>query len=508
MAVAAPILLRQRGRVLPPAEEALWRVRGHLGRDYKHPKDLFAEYDAEEPGATRNFGLLRLWDFSKANARYASPEGREDVAGREQQVLSYLVDRQPELESVVIRPKVADPDRGIHYWEVFERRRQLKRLAEFVSQRRDDLSPPVRVDLARILLSHVAALHRLGAAHLDLGEHSIWVELPATVRLSHFVAASYPELKTLGDRRYEFLGSGRPLPEDVLGGAIDHFRKDAFLLACVVHTLLFLRPPQPATVGDPPDWDASVDALGQFVELHPWFERALDHQPAERFADAQQMLDAFAEATAQDGSAAAMERLDRFRRWKSQLELMRQYPEAQALLETDRVLMWRSDVAAGSRVVKLWRRANWDDDRLEANRLARFCETAQNYSLARPTGVAQILDVGYMGDSIAVVQEFVDGASLEAVLADVGAWEGRQLVQCALTLASNVRGLHDRGWSHGDIKPSNIVLRQMDGELDAGVGRYPRIGSSQRGAGEDHRVRAQGRRWFAGARSVRRACDR
>jgi hypothetical protein len=55
------------------------------------------------------------------------------------------------------------------------------------------------------------------------------------------------------------------------------------------------------------------------------------------------MLDAFAEATAQDGSAAAMERLDRFRRWRSQLELMRQYPEAQALLETDRVLMWRSD---------------------------------------------------------------------------------------------------------------------------------------------------------------------
>ena len=432
---------------------------------YKHPKDLYAEYDAEEPGATRNFGLLRLWDFSKAHARYASPEGREEVAGREQRVLSYLVDHQPELESVVIRPKVADPDRGIHYWEVFERRRQLKRLVEFVSQRRDDLSPPVRVDLARILLSHVATLHRLGAAHLDLGEHSVWVELPAPIRLSHFVAASYPELKTLGDRRYEFLGSGRPLPEDVLGGAIDHFRKDAFLLACVVHTLLFLRPPRPATAGDPPDWDASVDTQGQFVQLHPWFERALDHQPAERFSDAQQMLDAFIEGTSQDGSAAAMERLDRFRRWKSQLELMRQYPEKQTLLESDRVLMWRSDIAAGIRVVKLWRRANWDDDRLEANRLARFCETAQNYSLARPTGVAQILDVGYMGDSIAVVQEFVDGTSLEATLPHVGAWEGRQVIQCALTLTSNVRALHDRGWSHGDIKPSNIVLRQTDAEL-------------------------------------------
>ena len=177
------------------------------------------------------------------------------------------------------------------------------------------------------------------------------------------------------------------------------------------------------------------------------------------------MLDAFVEATAQDGSAAAMERLDRFRRWKSQLELMRQYPEAETLLETDRVLMWRSDVAADSRVVKLWRRANWDDDRLEANRLARFCETAHNYSIVQPTGVAQILDVGYMGDSIAVVQEFVDGPSLETALPDVGAWEARQLIQCALTLASNVRALHDRDWSHGDIKPSNIVLRQVNGEL-------------------------------------------
>ena len=53
---------------------------------YKHPKDLYAEYDAEEAGASRSWGLLRLWDFSKAAARYASPEGREEVAGREQSV--------------------------------------------------------------------------------------------------------------------------------------------------------------------------------------------------------------------------------------------------------------------------------------------------------------------------------------------------------------------------------------------------------------------------------------
>jgi len=87
------------------------------------------------------------------------------------------------------------------------------------------------------------------------------VELPSSIRLSHLVSASYPELKSLGDRRYEFLASGLPLPEDLLGGALDHFRKDVFLITAAVHTIVFGVPPESKDDGYPPDWSPSIDSI-------------------------------------------------------------------------------------------------------------------------------------------------------------------------------------------------------------------------------------------------------
>lgn len=434
---------------------------------YEHPNKIYSEYDAEEATATRASGLLRLWDFSQAAARYASEEGRADIAGREQNVIAYLVDRHPDFETVLIRPKASDPDKGIHYWEVFERRRQLRRLGEFVAARRQELSPPVRLDLARTLLAHGAAMHRLGAAHLDIGEHSVWLELPSTVRLSHLVAASYPEMKSLGDRRYEFLAGTMPLPEDVLGVVLDHFRKDVFLLACAVHTLVFLEPPKPATAGDPPDWNPQVDASGECSGLHAWFKRALDHAPDQRFGDSQEMLDAFNEATStRDSQAAAFERLQRFRKWKSLFELMRAYPVSELLVETDRVVSWRSAADGNERLVKAWRRTCWDDERLEAARLARFCESAEDYVLARPQGFVPIVDVGYLGDHVVVVQDFIRARTLAEELTSDSTWPVDAALRFALALASAVRSLHERGWSHGDLKPANILVINRDDQWE------------------------------------------
>ena len=61
---------------------------------------LYEEFDAEEISGAKSLGLLRLWDFQKAPTRFLAEDARAEVAGREREVLSYLLDRSPELETV------------------------------------------------------------------------------------------------------------------------------------------------------------------------------------------------------------------------------------------------------------------------------------------------------------------------------------------------------------------------------------------------------------------------
>jgi hypothetical protein len=52
--------------------------------------------------------VLRLWDFSKAETRFQTEEGRSEIAGREQEVIAYLQDRCDQCDSVIIDGKTRD----------------------------------------------------------------------------------------------------------------------------------------------------------------------------------------------------------------------------------------------------------------------------------------------------------------------------------------------------------------------------------------------------------------
>jgi hypothetical protein len=428
---------------------------------YEHPQKIYSEYEAQDSTENRSTGLLRVWDFAQV-PRYASAEGREEIAGRERSVISYLIERQPDLGDVLLRPRDADVEKSVQYWEVFERRRQLQRLGTFSAEHAEQFPPSVRVDLARTLLSHVAMLHRLNAAHLDLGPHSVWLEAPSRVRLSHLFAASYPEMRSLGDRRYDFLSASSPLPEDVLGEPVDHFRKDTFRLACAVHSILFLKAPQSNSPHNPPDWDPLVDEELAFEPFHSWFECALEHAASDRFANAQEALDAFNDASrTKNKASAAIERLHQFQRWKNILAVSRAYPQDEVLTENDRVLVWKATTPSGVRLVKAWRHSCWGDERLEAPRLLRFCERAEDFVRATPPGVVPLLEVGYVGDHIVLVQEWLDAPSLGSVLAGGSRWAATQALHFLLTLGRTVTGLHERGWALGDLKPDNILVHRV-----------------------------------------------
>lgn len=430
---------------------------------FQHPSDIYREYEAEEEDTPQNLGTLRLWNFANCpDGRFQTEEGRAEIAGREGKVFYYLRDRNEDCENWILVPKAADPNRSVGFWEVYDRRRRLKRLRDFIPSEGANLSTQDRIELARQVLSRVAALHSSEAAHLDLGGHSVWLETPSTVRISHLLAAKFPEVASLGKARYQFL-STVAVPEDVLGGDSSAKAKDVFLTAVAVHEILFGRPPASSSPSNPPDWNASVDTDGCFEPLHSWFENALETDPARRFPDAAAALEVFNAATASRPTPKeVIEGLERFRGTiRSQRQLTSTYPAVEDIADSDLVEIWRSEQDGAPVKVKMWKRQAWGDQNREGPRILDFLSRALELKLSPPPGCASIKDVLWLGDAIVFVQEWVEGKNLARSLASTPEdWRDQTAsLTFLLRLAETVTELHERGVTHGDIKPDNIIVR-------------------------------------------------
>lgn len=430
---------------------------------YSHPDEMYDEYDCVEVNTDRSGGLLRVWDFGKAPVKFASEEYRIDITGRERKVLAYLADRHPESDRISLRPKTADPDNGMRYWEIFEKRKQLRRLRDFVRSDLTEYRGSERIEILRILLSHAAALHRMGAAHLDIGDHSVWVEMPATVKLSHFLAAHYSENRSLAEDRYAFLGNRTVLPEQIIGGIQDYFRKDVFLLGRVGHLVLFGEVPR-STEGNPPEWNPSIDRESEFLELHSWFDQALNVDSMRRFPNAPEMLESFNRSLGvRRNPTVLIERLQRYRKWKSLLDVLRAFPiQGDAIKDDDRVLVYRYEKEGKRGIVKLWKSSNWIDEKTDAARLIDFCERAELLSLQVDPHIAKVVDVGYLGDHLAVVLDDAGDTDLAALVSgpNIAAPEALAFFSA---LIDAVDAIHALGFAHGDLNPANIVIGRESG---------------------------------------------
>lgn len=421
---------------------------------------IYAEYDAEEKGLGRAPGLLRLWDFSHADARFQSEGGRHEIAGREHEVIQYLKDRNDEFDTAVLQVKAVDHERTAHFWEVFEKRRSLWRLRDISVARAGDITAEHRIEFAQGLLASVKALHDIDVTHLDIGGHSVWLESPSTVKLSHLFAASYPQLQSLGEDRYQFLTAAWKYPEDELGDESDKKRRDVFLLGNAVHTILFGKEPRSTSPSAPPEWDAAVDEDDSFLPFHDWLNRALSWDVTIRFSDAGAALAEFNKVASRQSSPTEFWRLDRFKRWQDQFEVQECFPVEEWLKRTVRTLVWKSYLNDRSVIVKLWKRSCWGDDRLEAPRLLQFLERAEALAQSPIPGLAKVVDYGFVGDAIVLVHEYVPGETLDIDLSErAESWRDPTAALVFLgRLARIIVDIHNARSAHGDLKPANIVI--------------------------------------------------
>jgi serine/threonine protein kinase len=425
---------------------------------FEHPDKVYAEFEASDERHSPTLGVLRLWDFSKTETRFQTEEGRSEIAGREQEVIAYLQDRCEHCDSVIINGKTRDPNFGVRYWEVYDRRRRLNRLTDFVNIELVDLSREDRIELARQLLTSLDALHLSEAAHLDIGPHSVWVQRPSTVRLSHLMAASYPSVRSLGTSRFQFLSSGK-LPEDIFEEETTAKRRDVFLAACEVHRILLGK--GPATSSGITEWDSSADVGSDYVELHRWLESGLALNPMDRFKDAGEALKAFNSAVAiRPTPAEVIEGLERHRgAIKSQMALFQAYPPAEILRDDDSRSMWRTNKDGIEVLVKVWKRASWGDQNREGPRILDFLDQVAEIAAIEPAGCAKILGAVWLGDAIVLLQEWIDRPDLAQVMEQRPEQLGEDArLQLIDALARRVEELHALRLAHGDLKPANILV--------------------------------------------------
>lgn len=438
------------------------RFQRYMAEDascFEHPSNIYQEFEAYEEGNKNNLGILRLWDFTKcSDGRFQTEDGRLEIAGREKQVYHWLLDRNQDFERMLLTPRLDDPDRGVHYWEIFDRRRRMNRLKDFAANESTSSLPAERIELARQLIAAIAAMHSQNTSHLDLGDHSIWLEAPTSVKLSHLFAARFPDTKSLGDARYQFLSSVT-VPEDILGEDKGPKRRDVFLLGVAVHQLLFGRIP----AGDPAEWDASIDTRGEFEMLHDWIVEALEVNPENRFADAVVALRAFNKSTAVRPSLEeVMSGLEALRSSiRTSRQLFQTFPDhGDIIKESDVLDIWRSEEGGEPVIVKHWKSTAWGSLQNDGRTVLSFLHRALSVMTDKLPGVPRVRGVHWLGDSMVIVQDWIDGAVLDTLLStslseQVGPVQTIELLQ---QLVRVVDDLHEYNFSHGDIKPSNIVI--------------------------------------------------
>ena len=254
---------------------------------HEHRGGIWQEYLAIHRTNSSSSGLLRLWDCEKLPTAFSAAEARRGLLVREQTVLSYLQNADPDFHAdSTLTWRARDEDFGMRFWEVFELRRTARRLRAHMFA-----SPGMpmerRLELAAILLAKSATLHRRRVAHRDLGEHSVWIEPEAgRIRFTAFGAAHFPDAATVADTRLALLAAGEPLPEDRgAAQAGTAFQQDVFLLGVLCwQVLVGSDVPRTSGVADP----GASETLLQ-PPLDQWLRKAICREPAGRYADAVEM---------------------------------------------------------------------------------------------------------------------------------------------------------------------------------------------------------------------------
>ena len=448
--------LFRRSSFFKPTEFSFQNYRVDGSEIFRHPGNLYREYKAVNRDDPHARALLRRWDFSQLGTAASTHQEWVNIAQRESRVYSYVKSKTDALDGTLLQPisPVAADQVTSDHCELFDLPTKQKRLFEFIEFYRNKLPLRDRIGLTKVLISKFAELHLAGVAHRDIGDHCVWLERPQSIRLSGFVAAYLPEMKTVGSIRDRISAITTRLPEDELGDEYaTPFHRDVFLLAVISHILLFGQAPE--LEGGLPAWRPRETDPFQGL-LDDWFFRSLNWVAKDRFANANEMLDALNDIELEDGEQSVIS-LAAFDYFQAQTRI-REYKELSDPTETDGAEHYQAENSGVFYFVKVWYGLKPDAANPTLNHaLIRFLEKARAIQINPSDWLPRVHDVGLTSRGLLYVRQWIDAPTLEEWLKAERPVEER--IRLAINMVDGVDKLHSIQLQHGDLHMRNILVR-------------------------------------------------
>ncbi|MDR3358176.1 MAG: NERD domain-containing protein [Desulfovibrio sp.] len=417
---------------------------------FEHPKELYKEFKAYAKDDFKKLALLRAWNFNAPGVELIGEKDRAFIGLREQRIFEHVEAINEELLSSLLRPvtRNVENDVTINFQEIYFLPNKITRLEEF-PRKLAGLSQEDRLLLIKTLLSRFADLHDLKIAHRDIGQHSLWLDLPAKIVMSGFQAADFPTMQTVGA-----LSKKIKVEQSIYPPSATPYEQDVFMLGVVVYLLLYGEaPPKPRGIFE---WSARAEEP-LHGDLDVFFAKALNSDPGKSFQNAREMLEAFNAAT-DDRKQAQIIDPTMFAAFEA-VTRERDYEYIDTIEDSNDALFFRT--TDGTKLVKVWYGISLDDKNPDqARHLLSFLERARDIKSCDISGLPKIYDFGLSRRSLLLVLEWVEGKNLTDWLNTNPSFEKRLIL--SHSIIDTIERIHVLELAHGDLHPQNIIIKDDD----------------------------------------------
>jgi len=114
----------------------------------------------------------------------------------------------------------------------------------------------------------------------------------------------------------------------------------------------------------------------------------------------------------------------------------------------------------------------------DSEAFARFTREAQVAATLFHPQIATVLDMGEADGYYFIAMRYVDGKSLDRIIAERGILPWEQALKITEQIASALQFAHDKGLIHLDVKPQNIIISTSEGAVLTDFGLVRAIVSS------------------------------
>jgi serine/threonine protein kinase len=405
---------------------------------FNHPKDIYSEFYAQSESDKNDRAIIRRWDFDKLeNIEAKTPDGRFKIVSREREVLTKIKRENQDLyDHCVSSLTIPSKDKiTTQYNEVVELPQGQERLNDFITTYGENLSIDERVNLVKVLIARFADLHQLHLAHRDIGSHSVWLSTGQRIALSNFISAFERKKETVGEIRDELSVNQQT------DSFQSHYHYDVSRLAIIAWAIIKAERLTPL-------FEKNI-AL-QLADCDEWFTPVLCNAlNGKTYIDAGQLLDALVKHAPSQEEAFTFsgKQLERFVKHS---KISRLHPEIEFVSENDSKEVYKAETG----LVKVWNNINPSEVSAGlGQRTLFFMERVEKLQSLDLSFVPKVVDIGITSrdSALYLVTEWISGESIDPTVRRRGTEE------VVKQLVSQVMHMHSLGFSHGDLKPENII---------------------------------------------------